>query len=189
MGLPQSTSLPIGSLTLNKGMRYNLTPDLVSGMIDDAKHCFFESNRPIREKKLLRELNPFIYFNERLKSTWGRAWVCHSYHPERLIVGIDRSLPRVNVEGRKCWFVLEINPTSQYAPGYEVRDTVSHELAHLLDFRLTGYYNRFKEDHHQGWKDIHLAMGGNGEAHGPEDIDLSRIRKLNRFRNRCHWRG
>jgi hypothetical protein len=167
-------------------MKHNLTKQLIDGMVEDAKKCFFASERPFREKKLLKEIIPFIYFNEKLKTTWGRAWICHSYDPERHIIGVDKSLERVRVEGRKSWFILEINPASQYAPLDEVRDTVSHELAHLLDFRLTGWYIRYKEDHHQGWRDIHLAMGGNGETHGPEDIDLSRLR---RFRNRCHWRG
>ena len=167
-------------------MRQNLTKQIIEEMIVEAKNLFFASDRSLREKKLLREIHPFIYFNERLKTTCGRAWICHSYNPDRHVIGIDTTIERVKVEGRKSWFVLEMNPASQYAPVDEVRDTVSHELAHLLDFRLTGYYIRYKEDHHQGWKDIHRAMGGNGETHGPEDIDLSDIK---RYRNRNHWRG
>jgi hypothetical protein len=166
-------------------MKYNLTHQLIESMVDDAKKSFFASDRPAREKKKLSEIIPFIYFNEKLKTTWGRAWLCHMYHPDRDIIGIPKDYPIAKVEGRKARFILEINPASQYAPVDEVSDTVSHELAHLLDFWLNGYYIRYKEDHHQGWKDIHLAMGGNGESHGPEDIDLSRFRN----RNRCHWRG
>ena len=167
-------------------MRQNLTKQSIEEMITEAKSIFFASDRPSREKKLLREIVPFIYFNDKLKTTWGRAWVCHSYDPERHMVGVDKSLERVLVEGRKSWFILEMNPASQHAPVNEVRDTVSHELAHLLDFRISGWYIRYKEDHHQGWKNIHLAMGGNGETHGPKDIDVSDFK---RYRNRCHWRG
>jgi hypothetical protein len=167
-------------------MRQNLTKQTIEEIITEAKNIFFASDRPAREKKLLREIVPFIYFNDKLKTTWGRAWVCHSYDPERHMVGVDKSLERVRVEGRKSWFILEMNPASQHAPVNEVRDTVSHELAHLLDFRIAGWYIRYKEDHHQGWKNIHLAMGGNGETHGPENIDLSDFK---RYRNRCHWRG
>jgi predicted SprT family Zn-dependent metalloprotease len=168
-------------------MRQNLTKQSIDEMVEAAKNIFFASDRHQREKKLLREIHPFVYFNERLKTTWGRAWICHSYHPDRHIIGVDKSIERVKVEGRKSWFILEMNPLSQYAPVDEVRDTVSHELAHLLDFRLKGYYTRYHEDHHLGWKNIHLAMGGNGETYGPEHIDLSQIR--DKFRNRCHWRG
>jgi hypothetical protein len=167
-------------------MRHNLTKQLVADMVVQAKINFFASDRPNREKKLLKEMNPFIYFNVKLKTTWGRAWVCHSYDPERHVIGVDKTVERVKVQGRKSWFILEINPSAQYAPTSEVRDTVSHELAHLLDFRMTGWYTRYQEDHHQGWRDIHLAMGGNGETHGPENINLSSLRRIHHF---CHWRG
>jgi hypothetical protein len=167
-------------------MRKILTKDVIDDMIEEAKASFFTSDRPEREKKLLKDIVPFVFFNDRLKTTWGRAWICHSYNPDRHAIGIDKNFKRVKVEGRKSWFILEMNPASQYAPINEVRDTVYHELAHLLDFRLTGWYTRYNEDHHQGWREIHLAMGGNGESHGPEHIDLSHFKK---FRNLCHWRG
>lgn len=167
-------------------MRHILTKELIEGMVYDAKKCFFDSNRSDREKYLLNEITPFIYLNDRLRKTWGVAWICHMYHPDRYDIGIPNNYPRAKIEGRFGRFILEINPSSQYASKHDVCDTVSHELAHLLDFRLNGYYNRDKKYHHQGWKDIHRAMGGNGEPYGPKYIDLSGYKK---YRNFNIWRG
>lgn len=158
-------------------MRRNLTLETVNIMLKEAKSIFYSSDRPFKEKSLLSEIQPLVYFNTRLRTTWGRAWLCHSYDYNRFLISdLIRRVPRVKVQGRKSWFVLEINPLAQEAPIVEVRDTVSHELAHLLDFRLAGYYDRWKEDHHEGWRTLHLSMGGNGETYGPKIIQPSLLK-------------
>ena len=52
----------------------------------------------------------------------------------------------------------------------EKYQTVSHELAHIIDF-----YFRGKSNHDQIWRKIHSYMGGDGKR--THDIDISDLRK------------
>jgi hypothetical protein len=147
-------------------MRRRLTEDFIIDMCDKAKNRFYLSERPSQEKEKLKRINPIPYLNDRLRSFWGRAYLVNTRDSLTYELDLRERYPYTKVEGRMSWFILEINPSIRKEPIQEVYDTVSHELAHLLDFCFTGYYTRLKGFHHKRWKDIHKAMGGSGMIAG-----------------------
>jgi predicted SprT family Zn-dependent metalloprotease len=49
-------------------------------------------------------------------------------------------------------------------PAKEVYDTLSHELAHCLDFVIRGYWRGTEDSFHDDfWSFLHKRMGGNGK--------------------------
>ena len=72
----------------------------------------------------------------------------------------------MKIEGVPGYFIIEINPRLIIIdPPKEVYDTVSHELAHCLDFKIRGFYDRKgAPDHDEFWSFLHRRMGGNGKA-------------------------
>ena len=138
-------------------------------MVRLAKRTFLSSDRPEREKCKLREMRPIIIFNRLLKKSWGQAMLVHQYDSQKAFYGLSKDMPIIKAEGRSCWAVLDINPLIIFETRKDVYDTVAHELAHLLDFLVGGkYYIRYERFHSDRWREIHMAMGGNGETGGPK---------------------
>jgi hypothetical protein len=114
-------------------------------------------------KSILKNLQVFIVINPYLKTSYGNA----SFVPialGRKLFQIPTEYVPIKVDGRMGYLIIEINPklvilsTSQ-----EVFDTISHELAHCLDFVLRGFYNKTDEQiHDKFWSFLHKRMGGNG---------------------------
>lgn len=147
-------------------MQIQFTPKVAYRMIDRAKRNFIayphDSVAPAW-KKILKTLQVFIVINPMLKTTHGTACFVPLAMSRRLFQ-IPEEYSPITVDGKLGHLVIEINPkivilsTSQ-----EVFDTLSHELAHCLDFVLRGFYNKTEEQvHDKFWSFLHKRMGGNG---------------------------
>lgn len=149
-------------------MKQKLTENFILREIEKCKRTFQKSNRPEHEKTKLNKITVVPHINHRLGTTWGRAYLVNTRDELVDLLDLKDRVPFMYVQGRMSWFILEMNPLAVYEPLNEVCDTVSHELAHLLDFCFEGYYTRRnnKGFHHRRWKDIHRAMGGTGEVTG-----------------------
>ncbi len=79
---------------------------------------------------------PLVKLNNRLKSTAGRAFIEHGY------IDLSVSLMRDNMD-------------------YFARDTIPHELAHMIAWRLYG-----DRGHGKAWKWVaHTLYGANNRCH------------------------
>lgn len=156
-------------------MEKTVTEDLIHEFIDQAKKTFYESRnykRPV--KTLLRRIPVNVRFETRLKTTYGWATLIPRY--SRLFLQDRR---RYNLSKKTAQFYNGDCYTKDYYPlmvlnqnvmqeesEFNAFDTVSHELAHLLDF-----YMRGTTSHDITWKNLHLAMGGTGHRLGDGDYE------------------
>ena len=150
-------------------MKIKVTEKVVQRMIDRAKRNFMKSKQPREHKNILGNVEIFVIFNKKLgRRTYGLAYALNYQSDYRISIGLTRKHKRYLIDGRRQHLVIELNPgLNQKCVAAEVFDTVSHELAHCLDFILRGYImdrNRRKGFHDEIWKDIHKAMGGSGLA-------------------------
>ena len=148
-------------------MKIAFTPKVANRMINRAKRTFIRY--PCRSvssdwKKALAALQVFIVINLKLKTTAGCATFLRLREARRVFQIPDELKPTL-VDGVLGYFIMEINPKLIVASTpKEVYDTVSHELAHCLDFKIRGFYG--KDDnvfHDEFWSFLHKRMGGNGE--------------------------
>lgn len=154
--------------TINGGLNLKIafTPKVAYRMIDRAKRNFLTYPHDSVNKawkSILKNLQVFIVINPYLKTSYGNASFVPTALGRKLFCIPDEYVP-LKVDGRLGYLIIEINPklvilsTSQ-----EVFDTVSHELAHCLDFVLRGFYNKTEEQvHDKFWSFLHKRMGGDG---------------------------
>ena len=148
-------------------MKIAFTPKVAYRMIDRAKRTFFRyPHRSVSYdwKKLLAKLQVFIVINPRLKTTAGCAAFVRTRSAQRLF-DIPKEFKPTLVDNVLGYFIMEINPKLVVGncPA-QVYDTLSHELAHCLDFKIRGYYGKNEADYHDAfWCFLHKRMGGNGE--------------------------
>lgn len=140
----------------------------VNELICEAKETFYKS--PLFNKKtkdLLRSIEPCILISKDMSDNfYATAGIEHSRSYEVNEFNLKDKMPYVMIEGRMSWYVLEFNKMLlSKVSRQSVYDTVSHELAHLLEMRLNGIYDRHIRKYHNAlWKKIHRAMGGCGMA-------------------------
>ena len=148
--------------------RQKITEQYILDLIEKAKEKFYAS--PLfgeKIKNILREIRPCIILNSEMKEEWyATAGIEHSKSWEVVEYNLKEKMDYVMVEGRMSWYVIELNSKLlKKSDKGSVYDTVSHELAHLLEMRLNGRYNRQDRRYHNAcWKKIHRAMGGSGMA-------------------------
>jgi len=146
-------------------MKIAFTPKVAYRMIDRAKRifCRYPSLTVSAEwKATLKQLQVFIVINPKLKVTWGTSAFVRTQLARRLFL-IPREYPPTEVDNVLGYFIIEINPKLVVISSpCEVYDTLSHELAHCLDFKLRGY-NRREEFHDEFWSFLHKRMGGDGD--------------------------
>jgi hypothetical protein len=150
-------------------MKIAFTPIVANRMINRAKRTFI--NYPHKSvspnwKKALAALQVFIVINLKLKTTAGCATFMRQRAAKKVFQIPDELRPTL-VDNVLGYFIMEINPKLIVANSpKEVYDTVSHELAHCLDFKLRGYYNKDDNDFHDAfWSFLHKRMGGNGKRY------------------------
>ena len=136
-------------------------------MINRAKRIFINyAHRSVSSdwKKALAALQVFIVINLKLKTTAGCATFLRLREARRVFQIPDELKPTL-VDGVLGYFIIEINPKLVVASTpKEVYDTVSHELAHCLDFKIRGYFGKDDDAFHdEFWSFLHKRMGGNGE--------------------------
>jgi hypothetical protein len=137
-------------------------------MVDRAKRIF--SNYPSRTvskdwKDILNNLQVFIVINPKLQTTAGTACFVRTREGRNLF-SIPKTFAPLKVDGVYGYMIIEINPKLivLHSPS-EVYDTVSHELAHCLDYKIRGWYSRSDRSFHDDfWSFLHKRMGGNGKA-------------------------
>ena len=155
-------------------MKINFTPKVANRMINRAKRTFIKyPHRSVSSdwKKALAALQVFIVINLKLKTTAGCATFLRLREARRVFQIPDELKPTL-VDGVLGYFIIEINPKLVVANSpKEVYDTVSHELAHCLDFKIRGFYG--KDDnifHDEFWSFLHKRMGGNGKRNIEPDF-------------------
>ena len=143
-----------------------LTEDKVYRVIEDSKEIFYDSEAPSEYKDILRDIKPFVLFSESGPKIFGRAYLVHSRQFEAIDNELKTSVPYFMYQGRMSWAILELNfSVINKASKEELCDTISHELAHLLEFMINGYYDRKHwRYHNKDWKAIHRWMGGSALA-------------------------
>ena len=115
----------------------NMTMDEALDCLRRAVSNFMASTMSQSYKDKLQEMDVRIFFNARLKSTGGRA---------RKAMGAGAH-------------ELELNPAVMKNASPDERfNTVSHELAHCLDYQIRG-----RSNHDATWKALHVAMGGSAK--------------------------
>lgn len=148
--------------------RKKITEEYVGELVDKAKKIFYSSSLFDNNiKDLLISIEPCILISKDLPNNYyGCASIEHSRSYEVNEYNLREKVQYVMVEGRMSWHIIELNEyqLKKVSMG-SVYDTVSHELAHLLEMRITGSYNRTNANYHNAlWKKIHRAMGGCGMA-------------------------
>ena len=146
-------------------MKIEVTHKVIERMIERSKRNFVQSSSFSYEiKKLVKNLRVFIIFNDRLKTTAGQADAI-TYNQAKKKPFLDKRYKRFLVDSARKFLIIEINKKlAQKQEADEVFDTVSHELAHCVDFVIRGYISREKPYHDKFWSTIHKAMGGCGKA-------------------------
>jgi predicted SprT family Zn-dependent metalloprotease len=146
-------------------MKKKITFSLLQRMVEVSKKNFIKSTLFSFEiKKLVKDLRVFIIFNNRLKTTVGQADAI-TYLEAKKRDDIDKRYKRFLVDSSRKFLIIEINKElSQTQSEKEVFDTVSHELAHCVDFVIRGYKSRKKRYHDSYWRTLHKAMGGSGKT-------------------------
>lgn len=146
-------------------MKIRFTPKVAYRMIERAKRIFCRyPHKSISSdlKATLKQLQVFIVINPKLKVTWGNSAFVKIKQARRLFK-IPKEYPPTEVDNVLGYFIIEINPKLVIISSpKEVYDTLSHELAHCLDFKIRGYYGR-DEFHDEFWSFLHKRMGGDGE--------------------------
>lgn len=148
-------------------MKIRFTPKVAYRMIDRAKRTF--CRYPCRTvandwKKLLKDIQVFIVINPKLQTTAGTACFVRIREAQTLFK-IPEEYKPTRVDGVDGYFVIEVNPKLVILdPPKEVYDTISHELAHCLDYKIRGFYDRTDaEVHDEFWSFLHKRMGGDGQ--------------------------
>ena len=136
-------------------------------MINRAKRTFIRyPSRSVSPdwKHALAGLQVFIVINLKLKTTAGCATFMRQ-RAARKVFQIPKELKPTLVDDVLGYFIMEINPKLVVAgTPKEVYDTVSHELAHCLDFKIRGFFGKDDNSFHDHfWSFLHKRMGGNGE--------------------------
>jgi hypothetical protein len=150
-------------------LKITFTPKVAYRMIDRAKRTFARyPSRTVSNdwKLLLKQLQVFIVINPKLKVTAGTACFVR-VREARNLFAIPKTFPPVMVDGVAGYMIVEINPKIVVLDSpQEVYDTVSHELAHCLDYKIRGWYGREASSFHdEFWSFLHKRMGGNGKAY------------------------
>lgn len=158
----------INTIKGDQKLKIAFTPKVAYRMIDRAKRTFARyPSRTVSNdwKLLLNNLQVFIVINPKLKTTAGTACFVR-VREARNLFAIPRTFPPVTVDGVEGYMIIEINPKLVVLDTpQEVYDTVSHELAHCLDYKIRGWYGRDDPSFHdEFWSFLHKRMGGDGKA-------------------------
>lgn len=165
-------------------MKIRFTPKVAYRMVDKAKRifCNYPHNTvPLAWKVALRYLRVFIVINPKLQTTAGTACFVR-VRAARKLFQIPKKYPPIKVDGVKGYLIIEINPKLVVLDdAAEVYDTVSHELAHCLDYVLRGWYDRTEASwHDEFWSFLHKRMGGDGQgflSRAKNKIELQRAKR------------
>jgi predicted SprT family Zn-dependent metalloprotease len=128
-----------------------------------AKSFFYGSD----VKRFVKKLRVIVRFNKRLRSIAGQAYVISYKDLLKLIKKVDKRIRYYCIETSKDYLIIELNKKLLTKKSKKfLFDTVSHELAHCVDFILRGYVKntKRKQFHDYYWKAIHISMGGDGAA-------------------------
>ena len=152
-------------------------------MINRAKRafCSYPHHTVSKEwKTTLKRLQVHIILNEYLRTTAGTCSFVRSKTAKKLFNISESDYKPLFINGVYGHIIIELNPKSLILDSpEEVYDTVSHELAHALDFAIRGYYKSNKTDHDEFWTFIHRRMGGSGKQHYdncPSDYQLKKVK-------------
>lgn len=145
-------------------MKINLTEKVIERMICRSKINFYNNSNNSEHKKLLETVPVYIYLSNRMTNTLGMAWCARYYQNKNIIkkLGIKRDDKKVKINGINCFPILQLNKVElQMWESKMAFDIVSHEMAHILDFLIRGYWKNAPERcHDEFWKTIHTQMGG-----------------------------
>jgi hypothetical protein len=161
-------------------MQIQFTPKVAYRMIDRAKRNFLAYPHDSVNKvwkSILKNLQVFIVINPFLKTTHGTASFVPVALARKLFQIPDEYVP-VKVDGRMGYLIIEVNPKLVIlSSSKEVFDTLSHELAHCLDFVLRGFYNKTDEQiHDKFWSFLHKRMGGNGSKNCTKSVNKFQLK-------------
>jgi hypothetical protein len=97
----------------------------------------------------------------------------------------------IEVDSQLGFLVIEMNPRLIILnSANEVFDTLSHELAHCLDFVIRGYYGKNERTFHdEFWSFLHKRMGGNGHRYLMKTTPIDTLRTVNKNVTFQRFRG
>lgn len=120
------------------------------------------------EKTICRTTFPIIHINHLIKNYAGFAYCVHPTNANDLILRKRFNLSKYTANkyvvpgyyDAKCYLVMDISIIIFQHREELVFETLSHEFAHVIQFRLG---DDSTEDHGPDWIRIHMAMGGSGK--------------------------
>lgn len=94
----------------------------------------------------------------------------YARHPMPVIEFFDNG--RANGLAHAGRWEVQFNITAAELIGEAFRNTVSHEIAHLVEYAIDG-----KISHSPNWKNIHRSLGGTGAARSSYAVQVPNRRK------------
>lgn len=148
-------------------MKSDINRDSVSAMVERAKGIFLKKSDNDFEKKILVDMPYYIIISNNMYSNYAFAFFSRFHVDKNTVRRLNLSLrdKKIKVDSYMCYPIIQVNKSClQKEPKALVYDVVSHELAHLLDGVINGYFYRTNSQFHMGeWKRLHKLMGGSGK--------------------------
>jgi hypothetical protein len=143
-----------------------ISHDVIHDIIDRKIKYFLKSDIEDRYKKIAYNLNILVYINNKMrKSLYGCAsyeWVTLASRRKYKITDNDSRI--IKFEKHQCIALLEICPkmilSGPDTPIEELKETISHELSHLIEMRINGQTSRkLNLFHGKMWQKIAKYFG------------------------------
>lgn len=139
-------------------MRYpklEITEDLVKLIIQERIKKFLKSSVDIKYKNFISKIDILPCINNRQKTYYGFAFILpDKVHFRRKYKCVSKRIKTFKFENKKCFAVLEICSKTinngPMSPINELRETISHELAHILEMKVNGEDTRSSENNYHG---------------------------------------
>lgn len=133
-----------------------ITVNIVDGVIQKRINYFLKSDVDEKYKRFIENVEIVPYINNRYKRMYGFLSIIENTDKNKRMYHIEDDTKTIKFENNRCWVVLEVCPKTIFSgpktPKTELRDTVAHELAHLLEMRIYGFKSRSVRFHGPKWQ-------------------------------------
>ncbi|MFW6130326.1 MAG: SprT-like domain-containing protein, partial [Atribacterota bacterium] len=117
---------------------------------------FLQTDVDEKYKRFVENVEIVPYINNRYKNFYGFLSIVENTDKNKKLYHVEDDIKTIKFENERCWIILEICPKKIFNgdknPQTELRDTVAHELAHLIEMRIYGFKNRHVRFHGPKWQ-------------------------------------
>lgn len=144
-------------------MCLKITPELVNELIYGRTDRFFQSDADAKYKRFLNKLEIISYIDNMIKSYYGQACIMPDTYDVRRYYHIDEDAKTFKFEHSRCFAIIEVFPQrinrGPRTPRTELRETIAHEMAHIMEMRVYGWKNRKVRFHGPKWQYFAKCFG------------------------------